>query len=264
MSVIEINDTRFAVGAATALAEALESTVELGLGPPAGAESLGMLTPTDAAATFGLRLQGDEPTVVALVLSQRLAETLAEKGEAFFTSTVIAALTRAATELGATALHDTPISLELDDVIGDPQGRLTAVALLEGTDRLATIAVRVGDDARPEAQADEAEPPVAAHSFDVFEGQSSAAHAASRALDLIHEVEMNVTVELGRTRLTVRELLGLTAGAVVELDRAAGSPVDVLVNGTPIARGEVVVVDEEFGIRITEIVGGVDPTRGHA
>ena len=67
---------------------------------------------------------------------------------------------------------------------------------------------------------------------------------------------MDVTVELGRTRMTVRELLSLAPGAVVELDRAAGSPADLLVNGRLIARGEVVVVDEEYGIRITEIVTG--------
>ena len=66
---------------------------------------------------------------------------------------------------------------------------------------------------------------------------------------------MDVTVELGRARMPVRDLLAITPGAVIELDRAAGSPVDVLVNGTLIARGEVVVVDEEFGIRISEIVG---------
>ena len=77
----------------------------------------------------------------------------------------------------------------------------------------------------------------------------------ARSLDLLHDVEMGVTAELGRTRMTVRDLLSLTPGAVVELDRAAGSPVDVLVNGTLIARGEVVVIDEEFGIRISEIIG---------
>ena len=74
-------------------------------------------------------------------------------------------------------------------------------------------------------------------------------------MTLLHDVEMGVTAELGRTRMTVRDLLSLTPGAVVELDRAAGSPVDVLVNGTLIARGEVVVIDEEYGIRISEIVG---------
>ena len=65
---------------------------------------------------------------------------------------------------------------------------------------------------------------------------------------------MEVTVEIGRTRMTVQELLSLHPGEVVELDRAASAPADLLVNGTLIARGEVVVVDEDFGLRISEIV----------
>lgn len=73
-------------------------------------------------------------------------------------------------------------------------------------------------------------------------------------LQLLHEVPMGVTVQLGSTRMTVRELLALSPGSLVELDRAAGSPVDVLVNGTLLARGEVVVVDEEYAVRISEIV----------
>ncbi|MGZ4464412.1 MAG: flagellar motor switch protein FliN [Nocardioides sp.] len=75
-----------------------------------------------------------------------------------------------------------------------------------------------------------------------------------RGIELLHGVDMEVTVEIGRARLTVRELLDLSPGAVLELDRAAGSPADLLVNGRLIARGEVVVVDEDFGLRITEIV----------
>ena len=71
---------------------------------------------------------------------------------------------------------------------------------------------------------------------------------------VLADVEMGVTAELGRCRMTVRELLSITPGAVIDLDRAAGAPVDVLVNGTLIARGEVVVIDEEFGIRISELV----------
>lgn len=73
-------------------------------------------------------------------------------------------------------------------------------------------------------------------------------------LELLHDVDMELTAELGRTRLTVRELLGMSPGAVIELDRIAGAPSDLLVNGRLIARGEVVVIDENFGIRITEIV----------
>jgi flagellar motor switch protein FliN len=75
-----------------------------------------------------------------------------------------------------------------------------------------------------------------------------------RGIEMLHGVDMEVTVELGRTRMTVRDLLALTPGAVLELDRAAGSPADLLVNGRLIARGEVVVVDEDFGLRLTEIV----------
>jgi flagellar motor switch protein FliN/FliY len=80
------------------------------------------------------------------------------------------------------------------------------------------------------------------------------------SLTVLHDVEMVVTAELGRTTMPVRELLGLVPGMVVEIDRAAGSPIDVLVNGRKIAEGEVVVIDEEFGIRITEII----PTGEHA
>ncbi len=66
-------------------------------------------------------------------------------------------------------------------------------------------------------------------------------------------------MEIGRTRMTVGEMLQLRAGSIVTLERLAGEPVDLLVNGTPIARGEVVIVDEQFGLRVTEIVEG-DPT----
>ncbi len=86
-------------------------------------------------------------------------------------------------------------------------------------------------------------------------GDGSGAGAAIRPLELLHGVEMAVTVELGRTRVAMRELLGLRAGSIVELDRPAGGPVDVVVNGTLLARGEVVVVDDELGVRITEVVG---------
>ncbi len=81
------------------------------------------------------------------------------------------------------------------------------------------------------------------------------------SLNVLYDVEMTLTAELGRTKLPVRQVLELTPGAVLELDRAAGSPADVMVNGKLIARGEVVVIDEEFGIRITEIARG-DETQG--
>jgi flagellar motor switch protein FliN/FliY len=79
---------------------------------------------------------------------------------------------------------------------------------------------------------------------------------APGGLELLRTVEMEVCAELGRARMSLDELLGLGEGAVIELDRAAGAPADLLVNGRLIARGEVVVVDENFGLRITEIVTG--------
>ncbi len=71
---------------------------------------------------------------------------------------------------------------------------------------------------------------------------------------LLYDVEMTLTAEIGRTRLPVRQVLDLVPGSVLELDRAAGAPADLMVNGRLIARGEVVVVDDDYGIRITEIV----------
>lgn len=80
------------------------------------------------------------------------------------------------------------------------------------------------------------------------------------SMHVLYDVEMTLTAELGRTRLPVRQVLELTPGAVLELDRAAGSPADIMVNGRLVARGEVVVVDEDYGIRITEIVAGEQGT----
>jgi flagellar motor switch protein FliN/FliY len=77
-------------------------------------------------------------------------------------------------------------------------------------------------------------------------------------LSRINEVEMALTVEIGRTRMPVRTVLGLEVGAVVELDRAVGAPADVLLNGRLIAHGEVVVVDQEFAVRITRILDGLE------
>jgi len=79
-----------------------------------------------------------------------------------------------------------------------------------------------------------------------------------RSMELLHNVEMIVTVELGRTRMMLRELLSLHPGSVVELDRNTNSPVDILVNGTLLAHGEVVVIDDDLGVRITEVVGRAD------
>ena len=77
---------------------------------------------------------------------------------------------------------------------------------------------------------------------------------ASQDLDLILDIPVTLTVELGRTKIPIKHILQLAQGSVIELDALAGEPMDVLVNGCLIAQGEVVVVNEKFGIRLTDIV----------
>ncbi len=77
-------------------------------------------------------------------------------------------------------------------------------------------------------------------------------------LDAILDVPVTISMEIGRTKISIRNLLHLNQGSVVELDRLAGEPMDVLVNGTLIAQGEVVVVNEKFGIRLTDIISPAD------
>jgi flagellar motor switch protein FliN/FliY len=76
----------------------------------------------------------------------------------------------------------------------------------------------------------------------------------SQDIDLILDIPVNLTVELGRTKIPIKHILQLAQGSVIELDALAGEPMDVLVNGCLIAQGEVVVVNEKFGIRLTDIV----------
>lgn len=77
---------------------------------------------------------------------------------------------------------------------------------------------------------------------------------APRELEMIMDIPVKLYVELGRTRITIKQLLELTQGSVVELEGLAGDPMDILINGHLIAQGEIVVVDEKYGIRVTEII----------
>jgi flagellar motor switch protein FliN len=92
--------------------------------------------------------------------------------------------------------------------------------------------------------------------YEQFDDGGGAASVAPGEADLrrLSDIPMELAVELGRTETTVGETLDLRIGSVIELERDAGGPADLLVNGTPIARGEVVVVDERYGLRITEIL----------
>ena len=86
--------------------------------------------------------------------------------------------------------------------------------------------------------------------------QDGGADASARDvnLEVILDVPVTLSMEVGRTRIPIRNLLQLNQGSVVELDRAAGEPLDVFVNGTLVAHGEVVVVNEKFGIRLTDVI----------
>jgi flagellar motor switch protein FliN/FliY len=79
-----------------------------------------------------------------------------------------------------------------------------------------------------------------------------------RRLDMLLDLPLDVTVELGRTRMSIQELLTLGPGSVVELDKVAGEPLDILINDRLVARGEAVVVNDKFGIRITDIVSPME------
>ena len=113
-------------------------------------------------------------------------------------------------------------------------------------DRVAAeLAAAMGDSpyqARPASQL-----------FEDF-GGTGGKPGALNDFDMILDIPVQITVELGRTKLSIRNLLQLAHGSVVELDGLAGEPMDVLVNGTLIAQGEVVVVNDKFGIRLTDII----------
>jgi len=95
-----------------------------------------------------------------------------------------------------------------------------------------------------------------AQAADIFERFDAGIPAgnAPQNIDMIMDIPVTLTVELGRTKIAIRSLLQLAQGSVVELDGLAGEPMDVLVNGCLIAQGEVVVVNEKFGIRLTDII----------
>ncbi|MEN1941492.1 flagellar motor switch protein FliN [Luteimonas sp. MJ246] len=90
--------------------------------------------------------------------------------------------------------------------------------------------------------------------FDPLTAEAAAGASADLNLDVILDVAVSLSLEVGRTRIPIRNLLQLNQGSVVELERGAGEPLDVYVNGTLIAQGEVVVVNDRFGVRLTDVV----------
>ena len=120
----------------------------------------------------------------------------------------------------------------------------------------------MNDPASNEAvQSDPTESPAAADAAAVAPGSAETAASKDVNLDVILDVSVSLSMEAGRTRVPIRNLLQLNQGSVVELDRAAGEPLDVYVNGTLIAHGEVVVVNDKFGIRLTDVISPAERLR---
>ncbi len=227
--------------AAQTVATKLPTAASLQVGKPVTDRSLlpSLASGSSVVATLSGDLDGD----LVLLVGDELVAALAESplGRLDLVPSLAPALEAAGIALGSvqvTGSRELEIALGADVLQGD--GDVVAVPILSGTELFAVLAVRVAVG---------------------LPRQAPAGTPRTNGLELLRDVEMEVTAELGRTRMSVRELLSLSPGAVVELDRAAGSPCDLLVNGTLIARGEVVVVDEDFGIRVTEILTpGTDAT----
>ena len=187
--------------------------------------------PPAAASAVTARLSGEVSGDVVLVLSGEVAGALQNSpvGKMDVAAALRPALEAAAATLGRVTVDSERVEEPVAALDGlRDKGMFVAVPLIAAGECQATFALQV---TLPQARA-----------------------GKRGSLELLRHVAMEVTVEIGRTRMTVGELLSLHPGEVVELDRAASAPADLLVNGTLIARGEVVVVDEDFGLRISEIV----------
>lgn len=110
------------------------------------------------------------------------------------------------------------------------------------------------DDIDALLAASDAAPAAERAPLDEFEPAARNQRNGSPDLDVILDIPVRISMEVGNTEITIRNLLQLNQGSVIELDRLAGEPLDVLVNGTLIAHGEVVVVNEKFGIRMTDVI----------
>jgi flagellar motor switch protein FliN len=231
--------------AARSAAAALPAAQPLTVGTP---QPGALATAAVSAGAAVARLDGLAGGAIAVLVGADLVAALANSplGELDLAAAVQPALDAVAGSLGASAQGGRTVDPALvEHELGTP---FTAVPLLAHG---ATHAVLLVTDRSVETPA-----PVAAPA------QPATAAGKRQGIELLHGVVMDVTVELGRTRLSVRELLELSPGTVLELDRAAGSPADLLVNGRLIARGEVVVVDEDFGLRVTEIISNTEAVAG--
>lgn len=251
LSEAAVENAALLAEAAAAAAAVLPSTTPLTPGVPQPG-SLGSAAGFAGAAIADL--EGVVTGRIAVLVGADLVAALESSplGSLDLAAAAQPALDAAAQALGGRA--GAAQSVELGLVINDIGHRFTVVAL---TGDGPAAALLVNDEAlvSASAAAAQATPETGSGPLDTPLTHAPVGGAPiARGLEMLHGVIMEVTVELGRTKMSVRELLALTPGTVLELDRAAGSPADLLVNGRLIARGEVVVVDEDFGLRVTEII----------
>ncbi len=225
--------------------------------PDAPLSDVGAVTlPSPAGTAVTGYLGGGVEGKVLLVVGQDLVEALAGSpfGALEPSQALRPALETVAEKLGG-RLDGAPTAIAVEDCLDVLAGDLTVIIPLLGDEAVHAV-VGVTFTSGSTAAAPSGSGSAAGASGGSGPDATAAVTAGGRAwgIDMLRDVEMEVTCELGRTRMTVRQLLALAPGDVVELDRLAGSPADLLVNGTLLARGEVVVVDEGFGLRITEIV----------
>ena len=203
-----------------------------------------------AAAGLGARLVGAAPGQLFLLTDDEAGAALAGAGANGGLEPALAdVVATLKMQVGDVRPEDVrPLSADDQPVLDES----TVAVGIFLQDRIVAAIVFTGGDVASSGPA----PAAVAAAAPVFAPLASAepARVDARRMNLLRDVMMGVSVELGRTRMSVRELLALTPGAIVELDKAAGAPVDLLVNGTLMARGEVVVIDEEFAVRISEIV----------
>jgi len=257
----------FFSGCAAALSTLLNRavTIELVPGLLPGAETLAGAVPLPwviSSARFTRGLAGAHDLVLgqseALALARLVLGEEASEGD-LFAPEYQDALRETVNQMFSSA------SSSLRVFFGKPVGIATAeLRQLEHADgwhpHVASIAIGVLTvDGVPRARAALTIPPsvrdeaASAHTSAAVPKVSPTAAPAQPGLDLILDISMPVTVELGRTRMLIRDILALGPGSIIELDKLAGEPVDLLVNDRPIAKGEVVVIDENFGVRLTQI-----------
>ena len=114
------------------------------------------------------------------------------------------------------------------------------------------------DEQIPESGAEQPESGAPQYSPDELQANAASSTAADVNLDLVLDIPVDVSLRVGSTDISIRDLVSLVEGSVIALDQDAGEPMDVLVNGTLIAHGEIVVVDDQYGVRLTDVVSPVE------